>query len=195
MKAFYLSLILTSLLCSGCSNQPVQYSEYLLRPGPPAASSTGASTSIALSIVLGSVGVPPYLDQQGLVLETAPNEINAARNHRWAEPLSYSVRRYLQVAISQASGINIGGRLTPASDIEKQIDVVIHQFHATSSGSVGLVAEWRILDTGAKKVLVHQDFTASETLAVDGYPAVVQSHEILLNRLAAAIAAEINQRE
>ena len=151
MKAFYLSLILTSLLCSGCSNQPVQYSEYLLRPGPPAASSTGASTSIALSIVLGSVGVPPYLDQQGLVLETAPNEINAARNHRWAEPLSYSVRRYLQVAISQASGINIGGRLTPASDIEKQIDVVIHQFHATSSGSVGLVAEWRILDTGAKK--------------------------------------------
>ena len=99
------------------------------------------------------------------------------------------------VAISQASGINIGGRLTPASDIEKQIDVVIHQFHATSSGSVGLVAEWRILDTGKKKVLVHKDFTASETLVVDGYPAVVQSHELLLNSLAAAIVAEINQGE
>lgn len=191
MKAFALSLTLIGMLCSGCSNTPVQSSQYLLRPGPASAVSPGEEASI----VLGSVGVPPYLDQQGLVLETAPNEINAARNHRWAEPLSYSVQRYLRVGISRASGLEIGGRLTPVSEIEKQIDVVIHQFHATSAGEVRLVAEWRILDTDSKEVLVREDFSATEPLAVDGYPAVVRAHEVLLNRLAIAISSGIDNRE
>jgi uncharacterized lipoprotein YmbA len=191
MKLIVPSLLLVCTLCAGCSNKPVQSSEYLLRPASPSITSAGESISIAL----GSVAIPPYLDQQGLVLETAPNEINAARNHRWAEPLSYSVQRYLQVAISQASGLDIGGRLTPVSNIEKQIDVAIHQFHTTAQGSVRLVAEWRILETGNKKVLVHRDFTASEVLAVDGYPAVVRAHGMLLNRLAAAIGTELGQPE
>lgn len=187
MRTLIFSSILVCLVFSGCSNKPVPSSEYLLRPHQANTDTSGASTSI----VLGNVGVPPYLDQRGIVLETAPSEINAARNHRWAEPLTYSVQRYLQVAIGQAANLDIGGQLTPKGDVEKQINVVIHQLHASVSGNVRLVAEWRILDSRKGEVLAHKDFSASETLDVDGYPAVVRAHEELLNRLAAAIAAEL----
>ncbi len=187
MRTFIFSSILVCLLCSGCSNKPAPSSEYLLRPHQADTDIAGASTSI----VLGNVGVPPYLDQRGIILETAPNEINAARNHRWAEPLTYSVQRYLQVAIGQAANLDIGGQLTPTAKIERQINVLIHQFHASVSGDVRLVAEWRILNRPTGEVLAHKDFSASETLDADGYPAVVRAHEELLNRLAAAIAAEL----
>ena len=186
MKQSVSIFVLVIVFCAGCSSQPVQTNEYLLRPQTGISEISGAST-----VVLGRIEVAPYLGYEGIVLEVAPGEINTAQHNRWAEPLAFAVRRYLQVAISNAANKNVGSSLVDTDNADLQIDVLIHQMHATSRGNVKLVAEWRLQELDAGTVRVHHEFSATESLREDGYTEVVRAHAKLLDALANSIATEI----
>jgi uncharacterized lipoprotein YmbA len=187
MKQIVSMLLAVIVLCAGCSSQPVQTSEYLLRPQTSNFEASSAST-----IVLGRIEVAPYLAYEGIVLEVAPGQLNTAQHNLWAEPLEFSVRRYLQVAISNAAKEDVGSTLVDNESAKLQIDVIIHQMHATSKGDVKLVAEWRLQDLDSDVLRVRREFSATEALRDDGYPEVVRAHAKLLDALASSIANGID---
>ena len=186
MKQTISMLLAVIVLCAGCSSQAVQTNQYLLRPEKSNSEIKGTST-----VVLGSVEVAPYLDYEGIVLEVAPGQLNTAQHNLWAEPLAFAVRRYLQVAISSAAKADVGSTLVDNESAKLQIDVIIHQMHATSKGDVKLVAEWRLQDLDSDVLRVRREFSAAEALRDDGYPEVVRAHAKLLDSLASSIATEI----
>jgi len=186
------SVVLSGLLlCLGCASAPpAQKSEFLLRP-----QATSVPDSMQPTIGLGRVEVAPYLDHAGIAFETAPGEISIAEHHRWADPLDFAIRRYLQVTIGQAAGQSIAGSLMARDGVETEIDVLVHQFHGSVSGNVILVAEWQIRNEASEEILAYRQFSAIETVRGDGYAEVVRTHGALLDEFAAAIAAEIRQTE
>jgi uncharacterized lipoprotein YmbA len=175
------------LMLAGCAAQVSPPSTYLLRPDP-----TPDRDACVDAVWLGEVTVAPYLDADGIVVETDPGVLRPARQHRWAEPLTPALKRYLQVGLREATGCQVIAQLHLSGDVATRIDILLHQLHATMAGEVRLVAEYRLGRGGepGESLSLHE-FAAVEVLSADGYAGIVEAHARLLDALAAHIAAEL----
>ena len=193
MKSAIIALVTSVILVSGCSNKAVESHEYLLRP---AGTVVPYDVNASPTLELHTVRIADYLDREGLILESSDNQIQAARYHRWAEPLRGSLKRYLQVAISQRTGISVAADLQQGSGADVRIDVIVHQLHGGAGGDVRMVAEWQ-LSNGKRhaNVLMRSEFADTVRISADGYSAVVDAHEQLLDALAEAVADGIGRLE
>ena len=136
---------------------------------------------------MGNVVIASYIDQQGLLMETTDGEIRTARHHLWAEPVYEAVRNQLMVDIAKAKGEDI----LPAAlgNTPIVLDIRLDQMHGTNTGTARLVAYWWL--RRGKEVLSAYQFAEEQTLAADGYTALVAAEEALLYQLAAKIAATL----
>lgn len=177
--------LLLPLLLGACAGKAPERHEYLL-PMPTPALPSGSQSPVHLL----PVTIAPYLDQRGIVLQTEGAEVHVGRQNRWAEPLDASVDRYLQVAIANASGrvVEVAPLTTAAATTE--LKVRIHQLHGSADGTVRLVAEWSVSSATGTGALHTFDATVGQSTA--GYPGLVEAHGSLLDRLAAEIAASLD---
>jgi len=188
MKYFkYCFLIVIFGLLAGCAGDPIQDNLYLLRSDIQA--NTSAETD-ATEVSINLVKVASYIDQSGLVLQTADGQVNVARYHLWAEPLKYGLTSYLANAISISSGKYVHiSRLSSDKNQKAKIDVFIDQMHGTADGKAVLSAVWSIAVKGeATKTF---KFSNVNELNESGYPALVESQKMLLEELSKEIAGSI----
>ena len=175
------SLLLVVLL-AGCASQTIEPSYYLLRSNSELQS---RELNPSEKYSMGRVEIAAYLDQSGLLMETASGEMRPARHNLWAEPMYEAIRNFLLIEIAQAKGEDIlPSRLNKRATV---IDVRIDQLHGTYDGKATLVAYWWLRTDG--EVVATYQFAESQTLGTDGYAAMVAAEEALLSRLAQKIAA------
>lgn len=186
MKAIVLAVALTTLFA--CSTPPVPRSVYLMR-GDEAAGTRPVSSPATLGI--RRVVVAPYLQNPGLVVETAPGEVHGARYHEWAEPLDQGVRRYLRSELSSLLDYEVDLNPSLAPQWSHAVDVSIDQLHGTASGEALLVAGWRLADVAEARELARFRFVERMPLRSDGYAELAQAELALLSKLAGAIADSI----
>ena len=174
------SLLLVVLL-AGCASQTIEPSYYLLRTSNDLQS---RELNPSDQFSMGKVEIAAYLDQSGLLMETASGEMRPARHNLWAEPMYEAVRNFLLIEVAQAKGEDIlPSRLNKSATV---IDVRIDQLHGTYDGKAKLVAYWWLRRDGG--VIATYQFAESQTLSVDGYAALVAAEESLLSQLAKKIA-------
>ncbi len=186
MKGVALVICCSFLLLSACSSQPVEKRKYTLHP---VTLETGYS--IAPSIALGKIELAPYLRHEGILIETNAGDVRNAKHNLWAESLSYSVRRYLQVQLRQALDAPVALHATDSGDVAQTVDVLVHQMHGKESGTIKIVASWQVRGSNADDTSVETEFVATEKLTADGYPELVRGHKLLLDALAREIAAAL----
>ena len=182
--------ILIALALTGCSSTPPETITYLLRPDAPAGVT---SVDRGARVALGRISTAAYLDRVGIVLEDRNHRITVARNHRWAEPLSESLRRMLQVEIGRAAGFGVGNEPVSGSRQEILIDIQIHQFHGSFSGAAKLIANWRLRRAKSNEIIKSYAFSRQAALRADGYDILVQTQIDLLVELAVAIADSLKE--
>ena len=95
------SFVLAALLISGCASQTTEPSYYLLRPQQDLQS---GQLNPSRDFSLGNVVIASYLNQPGLLIQTADDRLRPARQNLWAEPVYEGVRNILFVEIAQAKG-------------------------------------------------------------------------------------------
>ena len=183
--------VITLVLLAGCTSKPTPDLErYLLRSD---ASNPFSASAPRAEIGLGSVQVAAYIDQPGIVVETADGSVTAARYNQWAEPLRQSLRKFLANEIAAAANQPVRassyGETNWKRYTSKLIDVRIEQLHGTHAGEAILVAYWALIDPTERTVVSEHEFVAKEPLDSDGYPALVAAQKRLLTRLAADIAS------
>lgn len=176
-----LCALLVGVVLGGCAGTPPETHEYLLQPQPSERASGDRS-----AVVLNSVVLAPYLDQQGIVLQTSAAEIHVARHHQWAEPLADAVGRYLQVAVGNLADVQVEMGSLTTGDASRKVTVRINRLHGDAQGEVRLVADWLIETDGAEPVLSSFDERARQS--ANGYGPLVATHEVVLDRFARAIA-------
>jgi uncharacterized lipoprotein YmbA len=172
-------------LLAGCAGKPQEPNYYLLRS---AADVTTRELVPASDFFLGKVTIAPYIDQRGLLLQTADGDMRPARQHLWAEPVSDGIRLFLLKEISAGVGEDILPLPTQAETAS--INLRIDQLHGTNDGRARLVVYWWI-DRQGELVSAHQ-FAEYEPLAADGYAALADAQRTLLEKLASQIADSIN---
>ena len=151
------ALLLSLVGCGTFSAKPDPSRFFTLSTLPqleePASKSSGVSAGISLGI--GPISLPGYLDRQEIVTRAAPNRIDVAENDRWAEPLEANFARTL----SQ----NLGALLQterlvffPWESTKKpsyQVEIEVLRFESNGAGAVQLSARWAVSDLNKKTSL------------------------------------------
>ena len=173
-------------LLAGCASQTIPPTYYLLRSDQDLQSSA-LTTSKRYS--LGSVEIAAYIDQPGLVLATGTDEMRAATQHLWAEPVYDGVRNFLATEIAQACGQEL--LPTKLTRDTTAVNIRIDQLHGTSDGRAQMVAYWWLAQ--GDDVTSLNRFSDSRALTASGYSALVDAEKQLLAELATRIAASLTE--
>ena len=185
-NAAFLSVVLL-VACAGSSTPPTQY---LLRAEP---ADRSGRVEAPVRVGLGRVAVAPYLDQSGIVVETEADQVRAAREHQWAEPLGASLRSYLRGEMSAALGYDVSAGRNDPGDWDFAVDVYVDRLHGTMAGTAVLDASYLITPrTGTGDAAAYR-FSRSAPLPREGYAGLVDAEADLVRQLAQAIAASLRE--
>jgi len=165
----HLLLFLTLFLVACSSTKAPNY--YLLTPD----GQTTLNQQRQLSIGVGPIKFPRYLDRPQIVTRASENELTLSEMHRWAEPLRDNFSRVLAKNLSNEYGSN---RIfiypwKSADKVTYQVEVDILRFDTDKAGNNILQARWRLTNAKTGK-LIRSDLTTLTTpVHGKGYSAIV----------------------
>jgi uncharacterized lipoprotein YmbA len=171
-----------ALLMAGCGS-----SENFYRLSAEAPAATGHRD---ISLGVGPVTLPSYLDRAELVYQSGPNEFQVPTNARWTGSLRENISAVLATDL---------GRLLGAGEIlvypwtgggapHYAIAVSVQQFHAVSGVDAVLDLTWEIVNSRNGVASTRQSLSLREPIHGDGYGAVVAAESRLLARAAEQMA-------
>jgi uncharacterized lipoprotein YmbA len=147
-----------------------------------------------VSIGVGPVIMPGYLDRTQVVTRTGHDRVKLATFHRWAEPLENGIARILADEIGARVPtdrvVMFPWRGIVARAILYQVVVAVDRFDGSLDGNVTLDARWRILGKNGDELAFSRS-TITETVAGSGYDPMVAAMSRTLVALGQEIATEI----
>jgi uncharacterized lipoprotein YmbA len=180
------------MLLAGCaSTEPSRF--YTLTPVPGSNAEVLSETAAQnLSVGVGPINMPDYLDRQQIVTSSNQNEIKMSEFDRWAGSLEDSFARVLS---ENLSGLLATDRvlLFPwrgAITVDYHIGVEVIQFDGELGGNASLIARWAIL-SGERKMLLMKKSSFTEPVGEKGYEALVAAQSRALGRLSSDMAAAV----
>lgn len=183
----------TAVAFAGCTSmlapRPDPARFYLLTP---TADSTGAPSQISsadLTIGLGPIKLPSYLDRAEVVTRAAPNRIELSKTDRWGESLQNA---FISV-LSRDLAAQLGNRRImtfpwySTAHIDLQVQVEVYRFETDSRGDAQLSANWTILSGLDKKIL----YSAESNLTQSSKPGDATDGAAALSRTVGDLSREI----
>ncbi|MGB5422636.1 MAG: PqiC family protein [Desulfobacterales bacterium] len=192
-------LLLT--LVAGCAGPSPRSNYYLLSAFPD--QETGQATTAitdGLSIGIGPVSFPDYLDRQQIVIRTGPNEISFSEFDRWAEPLKNNFMRvFKEDLVERLRTDNIFVYPWPPGAVfEFQVSAEVIRFDAHPGDSAKLDVQWMILRNHDREVILSRKSSYTVDLDRSDYKTIVaaQSRTVAdFSREVAAAVTEVYRRE
>jgi uncharacterized lipoprotein YmbA len=181
------SLLCTLLLVAGCLGPRADLSTFYVITANADPDANGAP--LAVSLGLGPVVLPGYLDRSELVTRLNENQVALSEMERWAEPLLDNVSRVLTenlVRVLQPDG-HVAYPWYESADVDYGVAVRFTRFEADSAGSVTLDASWRITSGNAQETLYRGDSLIQE----DATAVAAERRVAALSRALAQLSDEI----
>ena len=150
----------------------------------------------ALSLGVGPVTLPSYIDRAELVYQSGPNEFQVPPNERWTGSLRDNISQVLATDLARKLGAReVLAYPWPAGrSPHYQIAIDISQFHAISGNDAVLDLSWQIINSTTTEASVRRSASLSEPVHGDGYSAVVAAQSRLLERCAEEMARSFSGR-
>jgi len=174
MTVIRLLLLCGALALTGCAGGGTAPS--LFKLDSDYAAPTTSPTTAAPVLAVETVTVAPYLDESGIVYQTAAHRVVIANNNRWASPLAVQLTDTLSMALQRRlTGVDIrrtGSRhgQAPAA----QLIVHVDEFLGHYDGTAHIAGQWQLLDAAGKQI-AGRGFRQRVILDDDGYAALVSS--------------------
>ncbi len=171
-----LVLIIPGCLSSFTTPQPDRTRYYTLT-AKAAADPAGNPGLDDISLGVGPVRIPGYLDREQLVTRVSENRFDVSENDRWIEPLDESVSRVLaQNLYTLLKSDRIFRYPWPNGRyVTHQIDIEILRFEATAANEAQLAARWAIVETGTKQMLASRTTFLKRPIQGSGKEAAVDA--------------------
>lgn len=188
----FVTLSVSTLVVSSCgTGPPVRL--YVLTAlsravsGPPPA--TGGRE---LSIGVGPVELPQYLNRSQIVTGEQAPELQSAASAQWAEPLQDGFTRVLAENLSLLLATDRVALFPWKTFIpEYQIVVEVTHFLGQTGGEVSLVALWSILTKDGREALVSKKSSFREATGSSEYAALAAAMSRTVVALSRDIAAAL----
>ena len=163
----------------------------------PTVAVAGPEPAERVSLGLGPIRMPDYLQRTQLVTRGAGQELSVHQYSRWAEPLSKAFHRILAVDVDNAvDGLVVVGfpwDFDAVAELDYRLLGDVTRFEADQSGRVILDVQWGVVDLDTDTRVVLPRRTRYETQAASaGDPASVTSAmNEALGKLGQDIAVEM----
>jgi len=189
----FLLISLCLLLTLGCaSSKPSRY--YILSPIQKAEKGVEAKASgPSLTIGVGPIEFPGYLDRLEIVTRTSSNEIEFTDFDFWADSLQENFSRVLIENLSillPTEQILLLPRLKPIP-FDYQIVMEVIRFDGAFGGEATLIARWAVFGAKDKKMLLVRKSSMAEPSKAKGYEALVAAQSRAVEHLSREIAEAI----
>ena len=156
-----------------------------------------ASRAPALSLGIGPISMPGYLDRQEIVTRIAQNQLRLSEYDRWAEPLEEGVGR---VVSQNVATLLRAERITSYPwPIDRRplyhVEIEILRFESNSSREAQLAARWTVRNTARKEAVRYHDTRLSRPARDHTTAAAVAALSEVLADLSQEIAQAIEETE
>ncbi|MEO6970635.1 MAG: PqiC family protein [Chthoniobacterales bacterium] len=183
---FLFSFCLLSLL-TGCGGTGANY----YRLNAAAAAPTGGANS-GLSVAIGPVSLPSYIDRAEIVFASGPNEFQIPIDALWTGSLRDNISRTVATDLGQVLGSReVRAGLDPGFKPRYRVALDIRQFHGISGQEAVLDLNWRIQSGASGETISRHAGNFREPIIGDGYAALVAAESRLLEQCAAAMARSL----
>lgn len=182
-------------IISGCARSPSSRFYLLdsLSDSAPAPEVKRFSDNGCLSIGIGPIEIPDYLDREQIVTRVTPNEIKLAEFERWAEPLKDNFTRVLAKNLSTLLCVKEISFFPWRREIPRdyRIEVKVIRFDGSPGDKVVLEAWWTLLSGDGKTLLQSKRSDLSEVADGRDYKSLVSAQGRNLASLSRDIAETI----
>ncbi|HDZ91760.1 MAG: membrane integrity-associated transporter subunit PqiC [Deltaproteobacteria bacterium] len=183
-------LLITLVACASTGSSNF----YLLNPitdmGKASETKSGQDP---VSVGIGPLELPAYLDREQIVTRLNPNELRVSEFDEWAEPLNAGFTRVLMENLSMllARDRFIIFPFRGPEGIDYQVEIEVFRFDGRLGGEVSLMTRWSIfrVDTGEMVQARKSSFQASS--GGPGYRALVAAQSRTVEALSREIAGAI----
>jgi uncharacterized lipoprotein YmbA len=190
--------IIGATIITGCgpvlAPQPDPSRYYLLSPAyaPPP---SGVSSQAALTIGLGPIQMPGYLDRREIATRANTNQIDYSNVDRWSEPLDSNFRSVLasNLAAELGSVHIVDFPWFQNKDPDYAIAIDVNRFERGPNGTADLSAHWTIRDPAAKTILLQGDCLATTPAQGADAASSVAALSTDLGQLSSQLATAIRQ--
>lgn len=182
------ALLPAALLLAGCSAATTYYR--LGSDGPTPVRSGG------LFVAVGPVDLPGYIDRPELVFQNGDNQFQVPTTAVWAGTLHDNLVQTLRDDLGRRldSGNVVAFPAPAGTPVRYQVEINVGQFHAVSGTNAILDVSWRVVEPSSGRTLSRHNASYQESIAGDGYGAVVKAESALVARLADAVARSLPGR-
>jgi len=147
-----------------------------------------------VSLGIGPVKFPGYLDREQLVTRISQNRFQIAENDRWAEPLA---ENFTRVLMQNLAALTPTVRLVshpwrPSERPEYQLEIDVLRFEANAGANVELIARWRVRETATKKASAVRESRLTPPVTGSSTEAAVAALSEALGELSQEIAQAVN---
>ena len=184
----------SAIILGGCaSTAPSRF--YVLNPIP--SSGTGEQVKAnepCVSLGVGPIELPEYLDRPQVVTRLSQNEIHLAEFDQWAEPLHHNFSRVLAENLSILLCVDNVAIFPWKRDIpiDYQVSVEVTRFDGLQGGDVLLKARWTLLGQNGRKVLLKRQSSFREPVSARDYESLVSAQSRVLEQFSREIADAIS---
>jgi uncharacterized protein len=146
------------LMLGGCTVLAPQKDEtrfFVLMPVQDGAAPAAVSTSHPLTLGLGPVTIPAYVNRPEVVTRMSDSELKVSDTDRWGEHLDTNVTRVLASDLSDQLGTQqiLSYPWPVKTPIDYSVSVAFQRLERTADGHVVIEANWTIRDGKDEKIV------------------------------------------
>ena len=190
--AVIISCILWVVL-SGCASSPVPRFYLLSSLEATGPETKPSAEERCLSIGVGPISIPYYLDRPQIVTRGVSTELTLAEFDRWGEPLGDNLKRVLakNLSILLCTKTIAFYPWRGGIPIDYRIEVEVLRFDGSLGGNVSLETWWMISSRDGKQILASKRSTLNEAVGGQDYRSLVSAESRVLATLSREIAEAI----
>ena len=185
-----ISLLSLLFLCGcGASRPPNYYILHSLQSEAPGAVKAGADND--LSIGVGPIKIPEYLDRPQMATRSTPNRIQFAEFDKWAESLEKDLTRVLaeNLSILLSTDRVVVFPWPESMHVLYQVTVDVAKLDYTPDGKATLVAGWSVFGDDGRKLLAMKRSRLTVPVQSTGFEAVASAQSRAVEDMSREIAA------
>jgi uncharacterized lipoprotein YmbA len=179
----------------GCAGSPPSrfYQLSSLDTTPPGMKP--AADEPCVSIGIGPVKIPDYLDQTRIVTLGTGNQLTLAEFDRWAELLKYNLVRVLAKNLSTllCTKTIVFFPWRGGTPMDYRIEMEVLRLDGSLGGNVSLEAWWMIRSGDGKKIVLSKQSAFTEAVTGKDYNSLVSAESRTVGLLSGEIAEAIKK--
>jgi uncharacterized lipoprotein YmbA len=155
------------------------------------------SSLARISLGIGPIKLPGYLDRQEIVTRAAQNRFDISEYDRWAEPLDENFARVLAQNLSALlRAERISAYPWPTDKRPNyQVEIEVLRFEANAEQDVQLSARWAVLDANKKHLIQYRESRLARSTNARSTEAAVAALSEALGDLSREIADVVSAIE